>query len=291
MFQRLLVCTDFTDGLQRLVHFVPDLAASGIQQITFLHVIPLDSDRQIPRIDPDKERQVRDRFAVAQQHVPSGLEVKIEVQWGRPVDAIFRAAQDHIADLILLGTPSRSLLTEKLFGSTTVGVCQRAAVPVMIFRPQLLSTYTNEELALRCQHLFRYFLLPYDGSHAAEFLVQQISKMAQPDPGPLKECLLTWVVNPGGRREVSSDYRLQEAESRLATLKSSLESPNLTVHTRVLQGEPIPEILLAAIDYDISAIAISSERWGKLSELSAPSFAGEILRRSWHPVIYFPYRR
>lgn len=291
MFQRLLICTDFTDGLQRLVHFVPNLAAGGIQQITFLHVISLDSDRQIPKIDPDKERQMRDRFIAAQQNVPDGIEIKIEVQWGRPIDAIFRVAQEHGADLILLGTPSRSLLTEKLFGSTTVGVCQRAAVPVMIFRPQLLCTYTNEELALRCQHLFRYFLLPYDGSHAAEYLVQRIHQLAEADTSQLQECLLTWVIGSGGRREVSKDAQVQEAESRLAAVRSTLTSSGLTVHTKVLQGEPIPEILLAAIDYDISAIAISSERWGKLSELSAPSFAGEVLRRSWHPVIYFPYRR
>jgi nucleotide-binding universal stress UspA family protein len=290
MFQRLLICTDFTDGLQRMVHFVPDLAASGVQQITFLHVIPLDSSRQIPRIDQDKERQIRDRLAVAQQEAPSSVEVKIEVQWGRPTDPILKVAKEHGSDLILLGTPTRRLLEEKLFGSTTVGVCQRTAIPVMIFRPQLLSTYTEEELALRCQHLFRYFLVPYDGSSAAEYLVQQIRQIAQTDGRQLKECLLTWVIHTGGRRSLPRAEQIEAAEARLAAAKLTLESPTLKVHTKILEGEPVPEMLLAAIDYDISAITLSSERLGKLSELPSPSFAGEMLRRSWHPVIYFPHR-
>lgn len=289
MFKRLLICTDFTDGLQRMVHFAPDLSASGIQQITFLHVIPIDSDRQIPKIDPEKERQIRDRLAPAQQDVPSGIEVKIEVQWGRPSDTILRIAKENASDLILMGTPVRSLLTEKLFGSTKVSVCQRTAIPVMIFRPQLLSTYTNEEMALRCKHLFRYFLAPYDGSETADYLLQQVRQLALSGQDYVKECLLIWIVSTGGRREVPREYYIKEAETRMAAAKSGLESSAFKVHTKVLEGDPIPEILLAAIDYDISAITISSKRFGKLSEISSPSFAGEMLRRSWHPVIYFPH--
>lgn len=288
MFQKVLVCTDFTDGLQRLVHFVPQLAASGIQQITFLHVLPLDSDRSIPKPDPEKERQARNRLTV--DPAAGGVEIRVEVQWGRPVDAILHFAQAGAADLILMGTPIRSLLAEKLFGSTLVSVCQRSAVPVMLFRPQLLSVYTNEELALRCKHLFRYLLAPYDSSRAAEYLVQQIRQRAQADGNVLEQCLLTWAITEGGRRDLPKDYQVEEAKTRLAAAKTTLESANLTVETQILRGEPIPEILLAAIDYDISAIAISSERFGKLSELSAPSFAGELLRRSGHPIIYFPCR-
>jgi hypothetical protein len=47
-------------------------------------------------------------------------------------------------------------------------------------------------------------------------------------------------------------------------------------------------VLAMAQEHDVSAIAIASSTLGKLIELSSPSFAGEILRRSWHPVVYFP---
>ncbi|NEO51139.1 MAG: universal stress protein, partial [Moorea sp. SIO4A3] len=35
MFQHCLICTDFSDGLYRLVEFVPSLAAGGLKKIIF----------------------------------------------------------------------------------------------------------------------------------------------------------------------------------------------------------------------------------------------------------------
>jgi nucleotide-binding universal stress UspA family protein len=288
MFQRLLICTDLTDGLQRLVDFIPSLAVSGIKKVVFLHVLPLDSDREIPRIDEEEAKPARDQLSVAKQQAPAGVEVEIEIQWGRPLDRILSTAEAHQVDLIMLGTPSRSMLTEKLFGSTTMGLCQRTPTPVMIFRPQLLSTYTVEELDLRCRHLFRYFLIPYDGSKPAHYLIEQIKTWAKNRPAnSLEECLLCWVIEEGGRRGIPG-IQPDEAAAQLEAVKSELETLTLQVTTQVIQGEPVPEILLAAQVYDISAIVSSSDSLGTLLEWSIPSFSGEILRRSWHPVIYFP---
>jgi hypothetical protein len=101
MFRRLLVCTNLSDGLHRLAHFVPSLAAGGVKQITFLHIIPISGEREIPRIDEQQVSAARDRH------------------------------------LIMVGTPTCSLITEKLMGSTLMDLCQRVAVPLMILRPQL----------------------------------------------------------------------------------------------------------------------------------------------------------
>ncbi|HEY9658987.1 MAG TPA: universal stress protein, partial [Allocoleopsis sp.] len=139
MFQRLLICTDLVDGLQRLAHFVPSLAVGGVQQIVFLHVVSLSKDQAVPRVDEAAMQAVRDRLSVAQKQVPPGVEVKIEVQVGQPVDRILNTATTYKSDIILLGSQSCSLLTEKLFGSTAMALCQRSQIPLVIFRPQLLS--------------------------------------------------------------------------------------------------------------------------------------------------------
>lgn len=291
MFQRLLICTDLTDGLQRLVNFVPSLAASGINHITFLHVIPLPEGREIPRPDPEKTQRAYSRLAVAQQQASAEVTVQIKVEWGRPVDLILSTIKTDRPDLVLLGTPSRSLLTEKLFGSTMTGLCQRTPIPVMIFRPQLLSTYTREELELRCRHLFRYFLIPYDGSGTANYLVRQVKQQAQNrSKDSLQSCLLTWVVE-GGRRELPVGEQKKQAQTEVASVQTELEALDLSVTAQVLEGEAVVEVLLTASEYDISAIVTASDTFGKLVELSARSFTGEILRRSWHPVIYFPPAR
>ncbi|WP_416670295.1 universal stress protein [Egbenema bharatensis] len=292
MFQRLLICTDFVDGLQRLVDFVPSLSESGIKQVVFLHVVSLSGDQAVPRADEKEINAARDRLSAAKTNVPEGVEVHIEVQVGQQIERILSTASTYKSDIILLGTQSRSLLTEKLFGSTTIALCNRAKIPLMVFRPQLLSTYTVEELDLRCRHLFRYFLIPYDGSKTAEYLVTQIKQRAQNrPPESLQECLLCWVIGEGGRRGVSDLINAEEAkkaEVALEAVKTDLAQLGLTTHHAVLHGERVLEILMAAQEYDISAITLSSDSIGKLVELSVPSFAGELLRRSWHPIIYFP---
>ncbi|WP_225912880.1 universal stress protein [Nostoc flagelliforme] len=118
MFQRVLICTDFSDGLHRLIHFVSSLALTGMKQIVFLHAVPLSERGIIPQVDIEKIEQAQTRFAEAIGESPTDIEVKIEVQSGKPVDIILKVAQTYRSQLIILGSQSRSLLTEKLLGST-----------------------------------------------------------------------------------------------------------------------------------------------------------------------------
>jgi len=62
----------------------------------------------------------------------------------------------------------------------------------------------------------------------------------------------------------------------------------LRVKSLIKVGSPVAEVEAVAHDLDIHAIALSSAAVGKIWELSIPSFAGEILRRSVYPIIYFP---
>lgn len=292
MFQRCLICTDFSDGLYRLVGFVPSLAASGIQQIVFLHSVPLWQEGEIPRIDEEAIASSRDRFQSSLKDVPEGVEVHIEVPSGRPIDNILKAAKKYEPDVILMGMPIQSLLQEKLFGSTTAELAKACTTPLLIVRPQLMSTYTREELELRCQHLFQYLLIPYDGSNAAKYLVQKVKDDAQNRPNnSLKQCMLMWVVDEGGRREIPKDYLLRDAQEKLKPVQAELEQLGLQVNAEARLGNPYEEILDAALEYDISAIAVSSDSLGKLIEWPVRSFAGELMRRSWHPILFFPPAR
>lgn len=291
MFKRAIICTDLEDGLHRLVNFVPNLALSGLKHITFLHTTALLTDREIPRPDKEKVEHANAILSRALENCPDGVEVNIDIQSGRPEDHIFKSIKANSPDLLILGTESRSQLTEKLFGSTTVNLCKRLSIPIMILRPQLVSTYTVDELKIRCENLFRYFLVPYDDSKAANFLVQKISQSAADRPtDSLQHALLVWVVDKVTRRSLRdvAQYQLQEAETKLAEAKANLTNAGLDVETLVKRGEAIPEILSAGMEHDISCITISSSSFGKLAEWSSPSFAGQLLRQSWHPVIYFP---
>jgi nucleotide-binding universal stress UspA family protein len=287
MFQRALICTDFTDGLYRLTHFVPDLAAGGLKQIVFFHAIPISEEREIPRIDEAKIAQARDRLRAGIKDVPNGVEVKVEVRVGKPADNILKVAQANNSDLIVLGMPTRSVLTERLFGSTTLGLCQRNIKPVLILRPQLISAYTTEELALRCRHLNRYFLLPYNGTEASDMLVAKVKQCVQQNSEhSLECCLLSWIFEEQGMRNLPPKYSEAEARQKLESAKQELTQIGLKVETELRQGEPIMGIMNAALEHDISSILVTSKQnW---LQWSVRGFAEELLRSSWHPVLYLP---
>ena len=293
MFHRLLITTDFTEGLQRLVKFVPDLAATGLQQIVFFHCVPLLDDRGVPRVDTDQIARVRERLNVALQNVPEGVDVQVDIHSGRPSQAIQEAIERHQSDLVMVGMSTHSLLNEKLFGSTTSTLAQHISVPLLILRPQQVSVYTEEEMALRCRHLFRYLLIPYDDSSSAQYVAQFIKDQAvDRPPNSLESVMLCWVLEKPGRRDLQGAQEwVDQSQDILQRVQGEFEALGLKTNAEVRQGEAIVELERVSLDFDISALAVSSRHFGKLWELSVPSLAGEIIRRSWHPVLFVPPSR
>lgn len=291
MFQSCLICTDFSDGLYRLVDFVPSLSASGIKRIIFFHNVPLWQEGEIPRVDEEAIEAARRRLQAGISDLPSDVEVEIEITSGRPIENIQKVAKSYEPSVILTGMPIRSLLKEKLFGSTTAALARSCVQPLLILRPELISTYTREELSLRCQHLSRYLLIPYDGSDSSKYVVKKVKEYVQgQSQSYLERCMVISVVEDAGRRELPKDYRFEEAQEKIEAVKAELEQLDLQINAEVRRGNPLTEILDAALVYDISAIAVSSNTLGKgsIREWSTGSFAGDLIRRSWHPVLFFP---
>lgn len=292
MFQRLLICTSLTDGLQRLVHFVPSLVATNIQHLTFLHCVPLDETGTIPRIDTDKVERARAILEPAQQVTLNGTTVEVKVESGRPTDFILKVAKEQRADLLMVGYSLRNALSEKLFGSTGAELYNHTSIPVLSLRPQLISAYTSEELDLRCRHLLRHLLLPYDGTEAAKYLVEQVKHhVQQQTPSNLETCRIVWVIDDCDRRDIPREPFVQAAQEELATVQADLAALNLQVATRVKLGSPVLQLMEETMETDISAIAVSRNRRNSLMQLSVPNFIQDLLRHSWHPILYFPFTR
>jgi nucleotide-binding universal stress UspA family protein len=283
MFERMLICTDFSDGLHRLADFAASLADGGIKQIVFLHVVPLSETGIIPKINSKKVELSQARLTAAVENSPATVDVKIEVQSGHPVQTILQVANSHQSELIVLGSQIHNSLMEMLRGSTMSELSRRTTIPLLILRPQLIAAFTTEELTLRCQHLLRYILIPYDGGEASNFLVKQIKQLAQKQTGRfLERCMLCWVTN---------SIPTQTERNILSDAKVDLEAENLEVAMNLRRGTPISEILELAQMDEISAIAISSGTIGKFQEWIVSSFTAELLRLSWCPVLFFPSSR
>lgn len=288
MFQSCLICTDFTDGLYRFLDCVPSLTQSGLKKIVFFHSVPLWEEGEVPRVDDEKIERAKQRFQKALDHAPSNVDVQIEVLSGKPLDTIPRVLKKHPVDVIMTGTPIRSLLQEKFFGSTSTGLAKATSQPLNIIRPELLTTYTLEELNLRCRHLWRYLLIPYNNSETARYLIEEIKKYAHNRPeDSLKQCILMSVIDDCGRNSILAEQRVEEAKANLQSVKKELEALNLEVNTLVKVGNPLQEITTAALDFDISAIAIATDYRNSLLQWTVRSFANDLMRSSWFPVLLF----
>lgn len=82
----------------------------------------------------------------------------------------------------------------------------------------------------------------------------------------------------------------QPEHKTLSQAKADLEAANLQVEAEFHRGTALTEILEVAQMDEISAIAIASGTLGKFQEWFVSSFAAELLRQSWCPVLFFPTR-
>ena len=289
MFQKALISTDLTDGLDRLGYTVTSLAASGFTKITFFHNVPVETDRSVPKVDEDAIAAAQEHLDKVIQEAPDDVDIKVIVSGGKASSNILQKVELTGCEVLFLGMPTRNILSEKLFGSTTMKLVEQTPVPMMIMRPQLVSTFTTEELSIRCRNLFRYLLIPYDGTGGStEFLEVLKARIQQNPPPDEHQYWLLWVIDDNIRRELRGDNPMQDAQARLEKTAEGLRALNLKVATLVVEGDPLTEILHAADRYDIGAIATSSRGIGGLLRWSVPSLTREILRHSWHPVLYFP---
>jgi nucleotide-binding universal stress UspA family protein len=304
MFQRLLIATDMVDGLQRLAAHGADLARAGAKAITFLHTVPLMDNESVPREDQAKLQQSLEQFQTLQSAGQSSSQqtakdhtakdpafhdrlIQFEVRSGRPIPVVSQYIQQQQPDLVILGTAVRNLLGEKLFGSNTQGILQQTSAPLLILRPQLLQTFLEDELAIRCQQLWRHLLIPVDGSHSSARMVEQLqARCAKADTPP--NLTFCWVVDTVGESDKVITQRTAEAQTHLQALTAPLVSQGIAVSQQIRQGNPVLEVTTAARELAVSAIITSSGNVGRFWELSIPSFAGELIRRSWHPILFLP---
>ncbi|MEM9120787.1 MAG: universal stress protein [Cyanobacteria bacterium P01_F01_bin.56] len=289
MFQKALISTDLEDGLDRLGSTVASLVESGFTHITFFHNVSVETDRSVPKVDESEVAAAQAQLEALIQSAPKDADVQVIVSGGKASSNILQKVELTGCEVLFLGMPTRNILSERLFGSTTMKLVERTPVPMMIMRPQLVSTFTTEELSIRCSNLFRYLLVPYDGTEGSTEFLETLKARIQQNPPPSEhQYWLLWVVDDNIRRELRGDQPLQDAQARLEKAAEGLRALNLRVETLVVEGDPLTEIMRAADRFDIGAIATSSRGIGGLLRWSVPSLTREILRNSWHPVLYFP---
>jgi nucleotide-binding universal stress UspA family protein len=144
-FATVLVATDGTDDSDGAVEAALDLAHDTGARLLVLTVVPEGSSDESAEGDEGPSRGSSSRGeddeltaaseranGVVDHAVEWGLEATPLIWEGEPAEAILAAASTEGADVIVIGTSSRSGVGRIFLGSVTDDVVQHATVPVMV---------------------------------------------------------------------------------------------------------------------------------------------------------------
>jgi nucleotide-binding universal stress UspA family protein len=138
MYDRLLVAVDQSDAAERVIHAAQEMASLSDGEIWLLHVQEKEVMPRAGLFDIESQQEALSVVEhAAQKLVDAGVKIHYEVQTaihGYAAGAIVAAAQDHNADIIVMGSRGRSDLAGLFLGSTAHKVIHLSDRPVLVVR-------------------------------------------------------------------------------------------------------------------------------------------------------------
>jgi len=141
MYDRILVPTDGSDGVERAVRHAVDLAVRHGATVHALYVVNSASYAGMPMesswegIDEMLRSDAEDAVSLVEA-VGDDYDVPVEtaVIDGTPSREIVRYAEDDDCDLVVMGTHGRGGIDRLLLGSVAEKVVRASSVPVLTVR-------------------------------------------------------------------------------------------------------------------------------------------------------------
>mgnify|MGYP006267485921 CR=1 FL=1 len=137
--KNLLIPVDFSDAARNAFHYAMAMAQqAGFEKATLAHVFLPESAGEADYIPPvhaimQSRRELLNNFFNELKKAFDGefpVPVEPELLVGFPADEI--AKQSELYDMIVMGTTGESGLLERVFGSVSSSVSQRAYCPVLL---------------------------------------------------------------------------------------------------------------------------------------------------------------
>lgn len=138
MYENVLVPTDGSDGMDRVVEHAIHVALMAESTLHVLHVVdtavaPLDSHSQSTYDWMEAARRAS-VVAIRDRALDAGIHTIETVRRGTPYREILEYAAENDVDLVVIGTHGRTGLRRTLLGSTAERVVRLSDVPVLTVR-------------------------------------------------------------------------------------------------------------------------------------------------------------
>src|ERR1019366_2867910 len=195
-------------------------------------------------------------------------------------DSILERAHTGNADLIVMTTRGRGVVSRFALGSVADELLRRAPIPILLTRP------TETPAAITSEPVPHTHLIPLDGSPLGDQILEPALDMAR-----LMEarCTLLRVVearsSPDDRREPPEKA---QAEAYLERVAGRLREQGHQIRTRVVVARHAGEAILAeAAAQANNLIAVATHGRGGLNRLLLGSVADKLIRTAASPVLVY----
>jgi nucleotide-binding universal stress UspA family protein len=249
----LVLCpTDFSTASRGALRYAAAVAEHFYADLMVVTVDdPLLAGAAAIRFGPDWMRSrtlqgleafVKDTF---HGHPPRVADLKLEAQVGHPATAILQCAQDHRADLIVMGSHGRSGARKLLLGSTAERVLRDTRLPVVISPGSDPGPQSLDDI----RRAMRTVLVPIDFSSATLYQVLIARGLAESlGASVVLAHMLAPLVGRGDFEALLAgvdEARRRDAAADLTRHNESLPRP-VRQAIRLSSGDPATEIVRAA---------------------------------------------
>lgn len=187
-------------------------------------------------------------------------------------DRILEQAQVKTADLIVMTTRARGLVSRMGLGSVADELVRRSHVPILLICP------ADGDLPRVPDPVLDNLLIPLDGSVLSEQILVPALTLAHLMNS---RCTLLRVVAPN-----SGEEEEQHAEHYLEQLMTAPRHQSLQIQTQVIRAKhPAEAILNAAQTQKCNLIALATHGYGGFKRLVLGSVADMIVRHAPLPVL------
>ncbi len=280
MFEKLLLCTDFSEYATKISSCVPSLP--GIQEIVLLHVF--DATRQHIQgwiYNPQIEN-AKIRLEEQKKHLESlGVQVKVRldvITSGNVPGGIVSAAEEENVSLIVMGARGEGVLERTILGSVARTVLHTTNHHTLILNDNVVESMKAGS-GTECPQILSKVIFPTDFTQPSDAALDILKGMKG-----MGTLVLIHVITEGQTAEEIKKLR-EETQQRLNTLTGDLATQGITTISHMRFGDPVEEILRCAKEEEASLIFLSSHGTGWLHALLQGEKSIEVVIHAKRPVL------
>ena len=288
----IVVATDFSPTAALAVERAVELAKLRGDKLVLAHAVSIEP---VPMAGPellvlpvDYESKIHEASEKALQSLVNetrakGVDVSGALSLGPPVDVVLEAAEQHDAELVVIGTRGNSGFKHLLLGSVAEAVVRKCRKPVLTVHPG------DDKPLGELQHI----LLPTDFSDQAGHVIERLGDLLPSDPKPKLSLVhiyqLPVIVAPlmgfAPEMPVLAEDARDEAHRALDPLAEKLRAAGYEVDVIGREGDPAHVISDLTETMDVDLVVMGTRGLSKIEQVLLGSTTERVVQHAKCPVL------